>query len=731
MKNFISSHKKIIIALLSLAAVLVIGLFVINNMNNGSSGLVQSSEVTTLSKSDFVDSVSENGTAESNAKTNIYTNLNLPIKELKVKEGDKVKQGDIIALLDTDSLEKQADVRAAGINQASSIAGAQISAEKNRLDIARKNLNSGLNAGISSAESNLQNAYDAWQTAEKTYDDMARSLNEGYNEGLNSLDSKNTSIENEIESAKRNRLSLDNEYIKNQTKLEDEKKNYNANKSRLDILKERDIEINRRMGEIQNRMTDLSSNPAIIKAKEELAERQGELANLEATLSQLDMAMRYPDMDKPSNDKDPMGPSSPVVPDTKDIDRLKHEVNSKKLEIDSIKSHIDMLEREDRDRLEVLRNELANLTAESTRSKDEISNLSSDVAKSEGKVEEYKQKLESNNSQYKEVSNAIINTNKSLEDSLESSEKSKKVLQDQLTMQRKNADNLKNQYEAAKKGVDVARKAATDEISTLNQGLKTARANANNSQAKTELNNLYDDIENAKVKAPVSGIISSIKFEEGQVPSNELAEIQSTDSIKIRSKIKEYDVEKIKIGSEAEITLDALEMDKPIVGKVEYISPVPLKAENGQAQNEVYYETLISIPKNNENIKSGMNARVKYILAKQPNAFTVPISSVYEKNNKKFLLVMNKENENFVVKEIPVETTLENDVEYVIKSKDIKDGTMVINNPEKYTAGQVLSLEEIKDDNEKNKAPDGLEVKVESDKKDDNKSTDDKDKKGN
>lgn len=46
------------------------------------------------------------GEIKSKESTNIYSTLNNPVQEVKVKEGDKVKVGDVLAVLDSNGLEK-------------------------------------------------------------------------------------------------------------------------------------------------------------------------------------------------------------------------------------------------------------------------------------------------------------------------------------------------------------------------------------------------------------------------------------------------------------------------------------------------------------------------------------------------------------------------------------------------------------------------------------------------
>lgn len=85
---FIKHYKKLIALVLVLAIVLVA-----SKMLTGKADYqeISKSETTLLTKKDFVNSINETGKANSENTSNVYPEKQLPVKEINVEVGDKVK----------------------------------------------------------------------------------------------------------------------------------------------------------------------------------------------------------------------------------------------------------------------------------------------------------------------------------------------------------------------------------------------------------------------------------------------------------------------------------------------------------------------------------------------------------------------------------------------------------------------------------------------------------------
>lgn len=116
-----------------------------------------------LARTDLVDSVLVSGTVISSNSKKVYSKLSAyTVKEVHVKVGDRVKAGDLLAELDTSSLEL--DIRQTELN----IKNAQASLD-NEASTNQSGLQNALN-GVESSSIELENAQRNYDEAKKLFD---------------------------------------------------------------------------------------------------------------------------------------------------------------------------------------------------------------------------------------------------------------------------------------------------------------------------------------------------------------------------------------------------------------------------------------------------------------------------------------------------------------------------------------------------------------------------------
>lgn len=165
-----------------------------------------------LKKTDLVDSVLASGTITSSDSMNVYSELNTyPVKEVYVSVGDTVKAGDVLAQLDTSSLEL--DIKQTELNIRNA-------------ELAIKNENSANQSNLENASNGVKTASIELENAQRNYD----KLKELFEAGASSHEELI-----QAESAlKKAQLSYDNA----QTALENSQgKNTSSAKNNLQIQK--------------------------------------------------------------------------------------------------------------------------------------------------------------------------------------------------------------------------------------------------------------------------------------------------------------------------------------------------------------------------------------------------------------------------------------------------------------------------------------------------------------
>ncbi|OUN83101.1 HlyD family efflux transporter periplasmic adaptor subunit [Gemmiger sp. An50] len=102
-------HKKALIAAVLILAVAVAGLWYFRMRRPALPAEAQGGSyvrTVTLQKGNLDDSISASGTVESSDVSNVTTDLKYTVKTVNVQVGDMVEAGDVICILDTESLEK-------------------------------------------------------------------------------------------------------------------------------------------------------------------------------------------------------------------------------------------------------------------------------------------------------------------------------------------------------------------------------------------------------------------------------------------------------------------------------------------------------------------------------------------------------------------------------------------------------------------------------------------------
>lgn len=261
--KFLWAHKFLLIilvlALVFLMASMVKGMFL---KKKGTE--ISSNQVIILKKGDVVNSINENGKVVSSTSTDIFAEKDSPVSSINVKVGDEVKEGDIIATLDSSAIDEEIAKKKASARANNKTVGAGIAAAKKRLDEAVENRSNGTNAGIVAAKASVEQSLDAYKSAQKTYEDYKNSLEKQYNPEI--VGEKN-SRENLAYGEKSSQLKynqLINDFSDNKRKssenrvlAEECKSRIDAIQSKIDYLTRESTNKGISMSNVQNEISDL------------------------------------------------------------------------------------------------------------------------------------------------------------------------------------------------------------------------------------------------------------------------------------------------------------------------------------------------------------------------------------------------------------------------------------------------------------------------------------------
>ena len=231
---------------------------------------------------------------------------------------------------------------------------------------------------------------------------------------------------------------------------------------------------------------------------------------------------------------------------------------------------------------------------------------------------------------------------------------------------KKELDDAKSQYDA----ITIDLKNAEDNLNLLKsksgpQATKAAEAAVEQAQAGVDA--VQNQINNATITAPIAGVVSEKAVEVGQFASGQAGSVTVIDYSNLTAEINVPDkmLAQIKVGQSVQVDINALP-DKKIVGVIDNISP------NTSSKNN-FYVVKVKIDNSNDDIKSGMFAKISLSAENKSNILMAPNETIKMENGVNYLYTVD----NGEVKKISVETGISNE-KFTEITSSIEEGLDVI-----------------------------------------------------
>ncbi len=153
------------------------------------------------------------------------------------------------------------------------------------------------------------------------------------------------------------------------------------------------------------------------------------------------------------------------------------------------------------------------------------------------------------------------------------------------------------------------------------------------SQARATLKQAKDDLSKTTIYAPMSGTISDLNKEQGEIAIGSqfqpdvILVIADLSMMEAQINVDENDIVSVAVGQEAEIEVDALP-DQALKGVVSEIASSANVTGAGSADQKTEFEIKISITSPLETLRPGMTAAADILTKTNEQALSVPIQSV-------------------------------------------------------------------------------------------------------
>ncbi|SHH22777.1 efflux RND transporter periplasmic adaptor subunit [Tepidibacter thalassicus] len=237
-----------------------------------------------------------------------------------------------------------------------------------------------------------------------------------------------------------------------------------------------------------------------------------------------------------------------------------------------------------------------------------------------------------------------------------------KLREEQIQNAKVNYERMKSLYE---QGAISKQQFEQYELQASSTNIEAVKAQVE--QAKVALENAKSKLNDTTVTSPISGVITSVNINEGEMASSAMpaVSIANLDRVVIETDISENLINKVRIGDVVDISIKSAGKDN-FKGKITALSPAT-------SQGSMTYPIKIEIDNKNKLIKPGMFAEVNIITDKKEKVITVPSEAVIVKEGNNVVFTVNGDKAHMKNVLLGVDNG-----EYVEIKNGIKEGDIVV-----------------------------------------------------
>ncbi|MDR0943991.1 MAG: efflux RND transporter periplasmic adaptor subunit [Ruminococcus sp.] len=259
-----------------------------------------------------------------------------------------------------------------------------------------------------------------------------------------------------------------------------------------------------------------------------------------------------------------------------------------------------------------------------------------------------------------------------------------------------NLENAQIAYNKAKNSYDLTVTTVLDNLDTLKTQAQRARDRSDNTSAQVALQNLYDQLEEATITAPVDGTVTYENVMEGIAPTGVLFVIEDTSDLLIKVGVSEYDVVNITPDMKCEIVPNAM-TDLTYDGVIRKVAPAASKAATGDDAGMGSFEATVAVTSRDTALLIGMTARINIITEEKKNILSVSSDLILSDDGGSYVYAATGSGEGgvYTAKKVYVTTGMETAF-YIevtpVTAGEIDDGSKLLTRPQNLTDGQTVTV---------------------------------------
>ena len=230
------------------------------------------------------------------------------------------------------------------------------------------------------------------------------------------------------------------------------------------------------------------------------------------------------------------------------------------------------------------------------------------------------------------------------------------------------------------------------ELDAIEYQIEKAKLTSSTDSLEFQLSVYNQQIENAEIVANCDGVVKQINVIEGKEGISDIAFIISDpESLIIKSEIQTQNINNVLPDNSAIVTYMGNN------GNIEYNGIV--KDIKYDKDSSTGFSAIISVEDADANLMIGMDLSVYIYTNRTDDVLSVAYDSISSNDEEHYYVYVANEQDNntYKISKVDVEIGIESDYYIQIKSDKLKTGDNIICTPSKFTEGQVISDELLKD----------------------------------
>ncbi len=300
------------------------------------------------------------------------------------------------------------------------------------------------------------------------------------------------------------------------------------------------------------------------------------------------------------------------------------------------------------------------------------------------KAEELKQQIE--NTQTEEEKLTLAEALDEINEQMIQTKLAYESAEAEMRVKEAEIEQYEKNYESTKLKVDSYIREAQYDIDMYN-----IQKNSSDENQKT-LDELNKQLEETKIKAQRSGIISNVNAEVGKKCSDGIImNIQSTSGICVHTVIDESDLLSVEDGMRADVKIKA-RPGEIFSGKVDRV--IDIKTQDG-------FDGYIAVD-DTEDFRVGMSATIEIYTIDQKDVLSVKNSAVVTEDDEETYVykAVKQDDGTYKIKKVKVETGIKTLKFTEIKGVELSEGELIVLSPSTCSEGEIVEAEIVKEKSE-------------------------------